>query len=425
MQHLTRRTLLGGAASMAALGMVGCSRQTSISTDPNTLVLWYWNRSIAPSLLASAATQIPSTSRKLRADIIGGNFDTKLRTSLAGGAYIPDLTAINSNVSIYFPNENQFVDFNEHGAKDVKDDYYAWKWQFCVTPSGRMPFWPMDTGPTGFYYRNDLVAKAGLDGEPDAMSQAIKTWDGFIEFGSKLRTDAKVATVATANVLYSQFINASAQRYFTQDNKPVWHDDGNPIRKAWDVAVAAIKAKITGNLQVAADQNAGWTNGTLAGHIEAVWWSQILGDTAPDTKGKWRLASQPEKPGNSGGSFLAVPHTCKDPQAAYEFCRWLTTPQNQATSYNEVQLFPSSPKSFDLGMKGQGGGFYGDQDVLEFFSTAAKGVPITYISPYESLTTQFGTELTNVEAAGKNPEQAWDDAVSLSDALLKKRGEGK
>lgn len=424
MQQIHRRTLLGAAASMAALGAVGCSRQTSISDDPNTLVLWYWNRSIAPSLLKTAGTEIPGTGRKLRGDLIGGSFDTKLRTSLAGGAYIPDLTFINSNVSIYFPNESLFVDLNEHGAKDYKEDYFDWKWQFCVTPSGRMPFWPMDTGPTGFYYRSDIVDKAGMDGDPKAVSEAIKTWEAFIEFGTKLRTDLKVATVSTANVIYSQYINASPVRYFDKQDKPVWHADGNPIRTAWDIAVRAAKAKVTGNMQIDADKNAGWTNGTLLGNIEAVWWGQILTDTAPATKGNWRVASQPERPGNSGGSFIAVPHTCKDPKAAFEFCRWLTSPKNQATSYNEVQLFPSSPGSFDLGMNASiGGGFFGDQDILSFFSTAAEAVPITYVSPYEPLTSQFATELTNVEAAGKNAEQAWKDAVAQSDALLKKRGQ--
>ena len=106
-----------------------------------------------------------------------------------------------------------------------------------------------------------------------------------------------------------------------------------------------LRAKITGNLQIATDQNSGWVSGRVAGHVEAVWWAEILADTAPETKGKWRLADQPGKPGNSGGSFLAVPATCKDPEAAFAFLSWLTTPANQATSFNDVQLFPSTPAS--------------------------------------------------------------------------------
>ena len=99
--RLSRRQLLTAAAGLGLVvttgPLTGCSRSVSISADPDELVLWYWNRSISPKLLAQAAEQIPDTAKRLRADVIGGTFDTKLRTSLAGKAYIPDITAINSN----------------------------------------------------------------------------------------------------------------------------------------------------------------------------------------------------------------------------------------------------------------------------------------------------------------------------------------
>ena len=118
-------------------------------------------------------------------------------------------------------------------------------------------------------------------------------------------------------------------------------------------------------------------SGKVAGHIEAVWWAEILADTAPDTTGKWRLADQPGTPGNSGGSFLAVQSTCKDPEAAFAFLSWLTTPANQAASFNDVQLFPSTPASFTGGQMTSDSGFFGPQDPLAFFARAAEAVPTT------------------------------------------------
>lgn len=114
--RLSRRQLLTVAAGLgltvAAGPLAGCSSSVSISQDPDELVLWYWNRSISPRFLDQAAQQIPGTSKRLRADVIGGTFDTKLRTSLAGNAYIPDITAVNSNASLYFTNEDLFIDLN-------------------------------------------------------------------------------------------------------------------------------------------------------------------------------------------------------------------------------------------------------------------------------------------------------------------------
>ncbi|GAB3753624.1 ABC transporter substrate-binding protein [Microlunatus parietis] len=425
MTRWSRRGILGlGGAALAAGMLPGCGGQTSISADPRELVLWYWNRSVSPTLLEQAAQQIPGTDKRLRADTIGGTFDSKLRTSLAGGSYIPDVSGINSNCSLYFLAEDKFLDLRDYGAGEVEGDYYPWKWKLGTTPTGRFCFWPMDTGPTGFYYRTDLFQEANLPTEPADVSAQIGTWEAWIELGEKLRTNSDRAIINAGRMVYSQYINASAERYFDEQNRPLYSREGSAVRAAWDTAVRAIQAGITAR-QVSnssGGQNAAWVSGKTAGHIEAVWWGEILKDTAPDTAGNWRIASQPVKAGNSGGSFLAVPATCKDPEAAVAFIRWLTTPENQAATFNEIQLFPSTPASFASGSMRDESGFFGDQDALDFFAEAAADVPTTFVSTYEAQVGAFAKEIDNVETAGKDPERAWDDAVSLTDGILAKRG---
>lgn len=427
MAGFSRRSLLAGAAGLGALAtagaLSGCGSTTTISSDPKELVLWYWDRSADPKLLAQAAKEIPGTDgMRLRADLVGGTFDTKLRTSLAGNAYIPDLTYINSNVSLYFPNESLFLDLNELGAEQYKDQYFDWKWQLGVTPTNRFCFFPLDTGPTGFYYRKDILDKAKIESEPDAVSEQIKTWDGYIELGQKLKKNVGSFMDINAGVIFGQFINASPERYFNKAGKPLYMESDSTIRQAWDTAVKAIKAGVTGNQQNSTDQNAAWTSGKTAGHIEAVWWAQILTDTAPDSKGKWRLASQPVRPGNSGGSFVCLPHTCKDPEAAFKLMTWMNNAPNQAQAYNNMQLFPSAIDSFkgDL-MKGNNS-FFAGQDTQTFFLKSAESVPTAFISTYETQAQYFGTEIINVESGGKDPDRAWDDAVNQTNKTLRKRG---
>ncbi len=412
--------LLGGA--LAALGAAGCGGRTSISDDPDELVLWYWNRSIAPSLLDVAAQEIPGSTRRLRADVIGGGYDDKLRTSLAGNAYIPDIAAINSNCALYFPSEDRFWDLNELGAHEFAGDFFDWKWNLGTSPSGRQLFWPMDTGPTGFYYRADIFDEAGLPSEPEEVGDAVADWDDWIALGVELRSSSDVALINTAGMIFNQYLNASEERYLDVENRPLYSQPDSAVRRAWDTAVAASQAGVTAKLPVENEQNAAWSSGRTAGHIEAVWWAQILGDTAPDTSGSWRIARQPGSPGNSGGSFLCIPSTTKDPEAAMAFLSWLTTPEHQAESFNEVQLFPSAPGAFEGGTMVSETGFFGDQDPLAFFADVVGDVPPTFVSTYEPQMSSFGTELTNVEAAGKDPEQAWQDAVDAADRSLAKRG---
>ena len=50
-------------------------------------------------------------------------------------------------------------------------------------------------------------------------------------------------------------------------------------------------------------------------------------------------------------------------------------------------------------------------------------MPITFISPYEGLIGDpIANELTNVDANGKDPDQAWADAMVIADRQLAKKG---
>lgn len=410
-------------AGLLPLALAGCGSDPSISEDPDELVMWYWDRSASPELVAQATSRIPGTERRLRADLIGTSFDTKLRTSLAGRAYIPDITYINSNNALYFTNEDLFLDLGELGADAVKDDFYDWKWNLGVTPTGRFRFFPLDIGPTGFFYRQDVFEQAGLPSSPEDVSAAITTWEDWIALGTELRGAADASMVNDAQNVYEAFLNSSPERYFDLEDVALYTMPDSAVRRAWDTTVAAIRAGITAKIprDRGTDQNAAWASGRTAGNISAAWWTQVLADSAPDTAGAWRLAAQPVRPGNNGGSFAALPHTCKDPEAALAFLTWINSPANQAAAYRDVQLFPSTPASFDE--LSYDGDFYGDQDPLAFFSAAAESVPEAFISTWETVIGgAFTFEITNVETSGKDPERAWGDAVAQAERVLAKRG---
>lgn len=426
----SRRTLLrGGAAALGAgalaPSLAACGSDPSISEDPDELVLWYWNRSASPILLEQATEQIPGTAKRLRADVIGTSFDTKLRTSLAGNAYIPDITYINSNNALYFTNEDLFLDLGELGADAVRGDYFDWKWNLGMTPKGRFCFFPLDIGPTGYFFRQDVFEEAGLPTDPAEVGAAIATWESWIELGIELQGATGSFLMNDAQAVYEGFLNSSPERYFDTDDTPLYEKPDSAVRQAWDTAVAAIQAGITARIprDRGTDQNAAWSSGRTAGQIGAAWWTQVLEESAPDTGGLWRIADQPVRAGNSGGSFAALPHTCKDPEAALAFVMWINSPENQAIAYDDVQLFPSTPGSFDSPKMAYDGDFYGDQNPLDFFSAAAETVPSSFISTWETVIGgSFSLEITNVETSGKDPEQAWGDAVAQAARVLTKRG---
>ena len=105
-------------------------------------------------------------------------------------------------------------------------------------------------------------------------------------------------------------------------------------------------------------------------------------NAAPKTKGMWRVTPAPGGPGNRGGSFLGITKYCKDPEAAMAFIVWLESAKNQAQSFLDPVLFPSTPASYTDSRLTAPDPFFGGQRIVDVFADSAKKYPGAYFSPY-------------------------------------------
>jgi cellobiose transport system substrate-binding protein len=416
-------TLAAGGAAAAA-GLSGCGSQSSLGAA-DELSTWAWTGSVNDDLIAEAAKGIPgATAKKISMTRIGGDYNTKLLTALAGKSMVPDIVALNDDVATYFPNADQFHDLNELGADKFKDDFLEWKWKLGITPDNRMMAYPMDTGPTALFYRRDVFGKAGLPTEPQDVAAAAPDWDTYIQLGKKLK-QAIPGSAITDNV-NSVFLYALAQlpqRYMTREGRYI--GDGDHIQKAWDLAVRVVKEGLSANAQDGStDANAVVTNGRLVAFVGAVWWAQLgPKNAAPKTKGLWRVTPAPGGPGNRGGSFLAITKYCKDPAAAFAFISWLESSKNQAQSFLDPVLFPSSPASYTDARLLAPDPFFGGQQIATVFAESAKKYPGAYFSPYDTIIGDaLKAELVNVEIGSKTSGQAWKDAQKQVQRELTRAG---
>lgn len=409
---MPRRRFLA-AAALAGLSVGGLSSCATDTNDPDALSLWLWKNSSDPDILAKAASGIEGTNGvTLESNTIGGEFKSKLLTTLAGRSHVPDLTFINSDIASYFPNADQFVDLYSLGAKDQQADFLEFKWNFGVTPDGRMIGFPMDTGPTVLFFRHDLLDKAGLPSDPDSVRDVTTTWEDFLAFGSELAKAVDGAAITpTIAALYTQVMAQSPKQYLEVSGAPIY--DQEHVQRAFEYAVRAHELGVSANAQTTTDQTALLGNGQQVCQTHAVWWV-VAGpeQLAPKTKGNWRVCPAPGGPGNFGGSFVGITKYCKNPEAAYKFITWLENEENEITNLAKMFLFPSRLDVLESDAISKPYEFFGDQKILEVFAESAKGVPTTYLSPYDALVSgPIIDELTNVEAAGKNPTDAWSDAM--------------
>jgi cellobiose transport system substrate-binding protein len=408
---------MGGVALLGGLAACGGGKNSA-----SKMTLWYWNRSLDDGFLAQANKQFASL--KLQPNKIAVDYKPKLLTTLAGKSYVPDITNINSDIATYFPDGDQFLDLNDLGAEKVKDLYLPWKWDLGVTASGKMLGFPIDTGPTAFMYRQDLFKKAGLPTDPDEVAKRVATWDGYFDVAKQFQAkNPKVKFVANISNVYSLVLAQSPKQYFDKNDKFI--GDQAHVKNAWDRAVEAKKAGLTARISVdySSDWSGGYSSGGIATLNDAVWAAYILEEAAPTDSGKWRVCLGPGGTGNKGGSFMAITKYCKRPELAFEFIKWLQQPSLQTKTYTQIQLFPSAVSSLADKAIIAPDKYFGGQPSGQVFANSAKALKPAYYSPYENVVSaSYSAELLNVESLGKNPDKAWEDALSAARKQIKHKG---
>ena len=61
---------------------------------------------------------------------------------------------------------------------------------------------------------------------------------------------------------------------------------------------------------------------------------------APDTAGKWDVATIPGGAGNWGGSYLAIPARAQNPEAAWAYIKEMQSPERQLEHFLDVGCPP-------------------------------------------------------------------------------------
>ncbi|WP_053749013.1 extracellular solute-binding protein [Streptomyces sp. MMG1533] len=421
---LSRRRFLQAAALTAATAgaTAACGGGTgaSGSKDDKNLTLWYWSGGLSDKVVADAKKHFSGIS--LKTSVVGGDFKTKLLTGLRAAQSAPDITGIKGeDIASFLPNANRFIDLNTLGADKEIAQYLSWKVKQATTQDGKLIGLPIDVGPCAMFYREDLFAKAGLPTDPAKVSSELSTWDDYFQAGVELhKATPKTFLINNISSVFTMIVGQNVHRFIDESNKFI--GDQDHIRTAWTTAVKpytlGIDAKINDNTW-----NAAVSGGALGTEIGAAWHALDITSAAPDTKGKWRVASLPGGPSNLGGSFLAIPATSGNPEEAFKIISWILSPENQARGFTDAALFPTAPAAYLLPALTGGDAFFGGQKTIEIFAPAAEDIPAAYEAPADAaVSAPFYSELTSIEAKGKDPDTAWKDAVSQAKQIAQRQG---
>lgn len=430
-----------GVVVIAAAAMVGCSAGEAeasctnkiVNTDATQVSVWAWYPAFEQVVDLFNEThdevQICWTNAGQ-----GNDEYTKFSTAIEAGSGAPDVIMLESEVLSSFSIRDALVDLSEYGASDVEKNYTAGAWK-DVSSGSAVNAIPVDGGPMGMLYRQDILDEYGI--------ATPTTWDEFAAAAETLQASGAPGVLAN----FPPNGRAFTQAMFAQaGSAPFEYDSANALEIGIEVNDEASKdvlaywSELTASDAVAvdeaftADYNTKLVDGTYAIYLAAAWGPGYLqGLEGAQEDAIWRAAPLPQWDAanpvqvNWGGSAFAVTSQAKDPEAAATVAKEIFgTEEAWKIGIEEAALFPlwtpvlESDYFRDLEYE-----FFGGQQInKDVFLEAAAGYGGFTFSPFQNYAyDQLQEEVTAVVVdESKDARTALDDLQASLETYATEQG---
>lgn len=431
---LSRKRAGAAVAAIAALtlGVAGCggsdgpaaAGKDQGSGDKVTLRVSVFGRFGYADLYKEYKKTHPNVTIVESAEGDLGKYTQQLTQRIAAGSGAGDVVAIEEGTIIQFlQGADKFVNLQDFGSNDVKDQWLDWKYKQATTADGKTTIGlGTDVGGLAMCYRTDLFQKAGLPTNRDQVSALWPTWDDYIATGEKFQAgigDKKVHFVDAATNTYNSILMQTAGQgdnttYFDRDNKFVM--ESNPaVKSAWDESRKMIDGGLTAKLKSFSNEwNAAFKNGAFATIACPAWMTgYIEGQAGAASAKKWDIAKVPGGGGNWGGSFLGVPTQSKHQKEAVALVKFLTNPKGQLTAFEAEGNLPSAPSLYDdPALKDKTNAYFSDAPIGQIFVEGARNLQPVYLgAKNQPVRDAVENALRSFEQGQKSEADAWDRAV--------------
>lgn len=404
-----RRALAGTAAAMLAPGARAAAAQTlSIASFPS------FDEAIktAGPLYSKAA---PNVSLKL-SSLAYADHHAAMVTALSTGAGLPDV------VGIEHAYLGRLIDTG--GLEDLsKPPYDGLGFKGRIVPfafaqasrrDGALSAIPADLGPGALFYRQDILAKAGL-----SEAQLTASWESFIEAGKQIKARTGALLVPNANTLLRVMtrsdVPAGEGIYFDRNDKPLLNTPR--FERAFQVARAVRQAKLDGKFTRFTNEWAeGFKRGSYATEMAGAWLGGHLATyLAPQGKGLWRVSQLPAGAFASwGGSFYGIPRRLPEERKrlAWDFIRFMTTNRDmQLAAFKNLDAYPALIEAARDPFAEQPIEYFGGQKARLLWREAAARISPLEVNRLDPIAEEVSEkELDLVMESGKDIKTALADA---------------
>ena len=424
----TRRAVAATAGvTTLALALAACGGDSEGADDGATgdekitlTVATFNDFGYSDELLAAYTEEHPNVTveqvKAARSEDARANLTTKLA---AGGEGLADIEAIEVD---WLPELMGFPDlFEDLADPELEGRWLDWKVQQATTTDGKLIGYGTDIGPEAICYRADLFKAAGLPTDREKVAELLggedATWEDYFEAGKKFVADSDAAWFDGAVPTYQGMVNQLEDAYedpATGDPKDL--ADNTAIKDLYDqVLAASVDDELSAGLeQWQEDWVAGFQNDAFATMLCPAWMTGPIEENSGGITG-WDVADVfPGGGGNWGGSFLTVPASGENADAAKELAAWLTDPAQQTTAFENAGTFPSQVEAqASEQVQSFTNEFFNDAPVGEIFSSRAEAITSAPFkgANYFAIHQAVQDALDRVDLNGDDAEKSWQGAL--------------
>jgi len=395
-------------------GSTSQTSQSSAGKKKTEIVMWLIGSEAQALTIKEISKKFEEDAGiKVRCDAISwGDAHSKYLTSLAGGVS-PDIGTMGLTWGTEFGTLDAMVDLaSAHPAEvtAIKEHIFPGLWS-SIDYKGKVFGIPFDMTEYILYYRNDIIASPP------------KTWDELTALLKDLNAKGKSMMIDWGSMSwigYSPFLWQAGGEYYNADFTDSTIDSNEAVEaiKFFSELYTVYNVPKT---KIPLEQ--GMRTGDYPIAISGNWEIDGLRLLAPEISGKWSIAMLPKGPSGkstafAGGRIIGIFNQSKKQKEAWEFIKFLFTPEAQSKLYEAAYTKQDTylpPSRATLSMLNMNEEF---KKVLISQANDAKGPPP--VANWDSCTKYIDEAIQKVILQKADPKTELSSAKKYLVKLLKK-----
>ncbi len=344
---------------------------------------------------------------------------TAMNTALSTAVLLPDVMALESSIVGRFAQGGGLEDLAiaPYELGRYRHLLVPYAYDQAIARNGAVVAVPTDIGPGTLLYRQDILARGGID--PAELS---RSWDSYVAAGARIKKHSGAHLVAHVQQIKDILIRTGLKPgegiYFGHNSQVLVQSER--FVRAFEVALQVRRLGLDARVSAWSNEWAeGFKRGTLATELSGAWLvGQMSNWIAPQTTGLWRAADLPDGANSGyGGAFYAIPRKLEAGRKllAWRFIQLMTLDrERQLIAFKTHDAFPALLASHEDPFFDQPVAFLGGQPARQLWRQAARRIsaaPVHKQNPFADEV--IGSELDKVLNRGKSIRLALADAQAL------------